>query len=224
MKDRIEIYGGDDLKNFILEKIAHASLKEIFDINSFKDMNWIWTNEEIFRDILYNLDLDKELDEEIIDNFLGNIKNEEMIDVLLKPFEEEGYMLIDQYLFANLEKEYKVTKDIDTFIFIKEKYYTKLFIRGINHYRWMLKAMAIDTYLKMGLDYKSLKETYEELYDENTRIIEEILTKGEYRFSTGVWKFIKETKELYFYKIGKFFNSWSEGEVAAKFEEMIQRS
>jgi hypothetical protein len=212
------------LKAFILEKIAKASLKEIFDSNSFEDIDWIWINEEIFRDILYNLDVDEEVEEEIIDNFLGNIKNEEMVHVLLKSFEEEGYILIDQHLFANLEKEYKVTEDIDTFIFIKEKYYTKLFIKGINHYRWMLKAMAIDTYLKMGLDYKSLKETYEELYDENTRIVEEVLTTGEYRFSTGIWKFIKKTKELYFYKMGKFFNSWSEGEVDAKFEEMIKRS
>ncbi|QZY53831.1 hypothetical protein [Crassaminicella profunda] len=212
------------MKTFILEKIAHASLQEIFDINSFKDIDWIWVNEEIFRDIIYNLDLDKELDEEILDSILENLKNAEMINVLIKPFEKEGYIPIDQHLFANLEKEYKVTEDIETIIFIKEKYYTKLFIKGLNHYRWMLKAMAIDTYLKMGLEYKSLKETYKELYDENTRIIEDVLSKGEYEFSTGVWKFIQKTKELYFYKMGKFFNSWSEGEVDAKFEEMIKRT
>lgn len=209
------------MKAFILEKIGKTSLENILDIDDFKDIDWIWVNREIFRDILYNLGFDKEFEEKDLEKFLYEIEDKEMIHVLIPIFNKKGYMCIDQQTFSNLEKEYKPTNDIKTTIFVKEKYYRKLSIKQINNYNWILKAMAIDTYFRMGLDYKNLKETYEELYMENTRILEDVLSLGEYNFLTGVWRFIKKTKELYFYKSGEFYNSWSEGEVHSKFEEFI---
>ncbi|QEK12805.1 hypothetical protein FQB35_10975 [Crassaminicella thermophila] len=211
------------MKRIILERISKASLNKILDIDNFKDIDWIWVNREIFRDILYNLDLDREFEEEELEKFLKDIEDEVMIKELLGPFKKEGYLSLDQNLFANLEKGYKPTLDIDTIIFVKEKYYRKLFIKQINGYNWVLKAMAIDTYLRMGLEYNSLKETYEELYNENTRIIEDLLSTNEYAFLNGVWKFEKKTKELYFYKSGEFYNSWTEGEVNSRFEELIKK-
>ncbi|QXM05472.1 hypothetical protein [Crassaminicella indica] len=208
------------MKKYILEKISNTLLSKIFHIASFEAVDWIWVNKEIFKDLLYNLDLDKEFDEKILDSFLEAVDDKEIINALINPFQKEGYTPINQWLFANFEKGYKITEDIETIIFVKEKYYRKLLIRAMHQYSWILKAMAIDTY-KMRIDDKSLKEIYEELYDENTRIVEEILSKGQYEFLIGVWKFIQDTKELYFYKAGKFFNSWSQGEVDAKFEELI---
>ncbi|TCO74570.1 hypothetical protein [Marinisporobacter balticus] len=211
------------MKTFILEKIVQTPLKKILDVVDFKEMDWIWINREIYIDILYNLALEKEFDEAELERFLNKIEEKEMIQALIKPFEKEGYIPIDQNLFSNFEKGYRLTEDIETTIFIKEKYYRKLSIRQMRDYNWILQAMAIDTYLRMGLEYKNLKETYEELYMENTRMIEDILRVGEYTFQAGLWRFEKKTEELYFYKLGEFHKIWAEGEVSSKFEELMKR-
>ncbi len=210
------------MKDQILQRIAAASLNHILDIEDFKNIEWIWVNREIFKDILYNLKIDEALGEMAVEKFLNEIEDKEMIKALLSPFQDKDYLPINQYQFSNLEKGYKPTEDIETIIFVKNKYYKKLSIQQISQYGWILKAMAIDTYFKIGLEYKSLKETYEDLYQENDRILEEILSKREYHFITGVWKFRSESKELSFYKQGEFYNSWSEGQADATFNEYIE--
>lgn len=209
------------MKNLILEKISAAPLEKILDINNFENINWIWINREILRDILLNLEFDKMFEEEALEKSMGEIEDAALVQALHGPFKEKGYAPMDQYEFAYLAKGYKPTMDIETTIFVKGKYRSQLLIRQNNAYAWMLKAMAIDTYLRMGLDDKSLKEIYEELYEGNSRILQEILSVGEYVFSSGKWKFIKKINELYFYKAEKFYYAWAEGEVLSKFEEMI---
>ncbi|WZL74274.1 hypothetical protein QBE52_05925 [Clostridiaceae bacterium 35-E11] len=209
------------MKDIVLEKISTAALEKILDINNLENIHWIWMNREILRDTLLNLELDKMFGEESLEKCIDEITDEEFVQALLPSFKGKKYFPMNQYEFAELEKEYKPTTDIETTIFVKDKYKRQLLIRQINEYAWMLKAMAIDTYLRMGLDYKTLQETYEELYEENSRILQDILWSGEYVFSSGKWKFIKKTKELYFYKVDKFYHAWAEGEVLSKFEEMI---
>ncbi|WP_053956462.1 hypothetical protein [Inediibacterium massiliense] len=210
------------MKKAILDHISKSSLQDILDLKDLKDAEWIWINEEIFGDILYNLKLDHIYDEKIIDQFLCEITLEEMIKGLVPVFERKEYVLVNQYFFSEIEKGYKPTEDINTYIFVKNKYYTKMLIKGMQYYHWILEAMAIDTYKKMGTDYKTLQETYEELYHENMRIIEEILSFGKYTFLSARWEFIRDTQELYFYKMNEFYHSWSKEEVMSIFSEIKQ--
>ncbi|WP_129599653.1 hypothetical protein [Anaerophilus nitritogenes] len=205
------------MKKVILDHISKSSLQNILDLKDLKDAEWIWINEEIFRDILYNLKLDHIYDEKTIDEFLSEITLEEMTKTLLHVFQKKDYIFVNQYFFSEIEKGYKPTEDINTYIFVKNKYYTKMLIKAMKHYNWILKAMAIDTYKKMGTDYKTLKETYEELYNENMRIIEDILSFGKYTFLSAKWEFIRDTQELYFYKTHEFYHSWSRQEVLSIF-------
>lgn len=213
-----------DIKDKIFKAISRKPLEKIFDVDSIEDLDWIWVNREIFRDLCNNLKLDQEMGEEKIEEALKHTDDEEMIRWLSEAFQKRNYVLMNQFQFARLEKGYRPTKDIDTVIFVKHAYYRKLFIHLMRQYDWMLKAMAMDTYLKMGLDDKNLKEIYEEFYEGNSRIIEEIFEKGEYSYLKGTWKHISKTDELYFYKSKEFYGSWTEGEVLSKFEEQIRQT
>ncbi len=206
----------------ILESIRAASLETILDIENFEAFDWIWVNRELFPDIVLNLKLDEVMGEGALDQ-IYQIKDEEIFTVLEEPFQKKGFLPMHQLIFANLEEGYKPTEDIPTVIFIKEKKYKQLSIALAKQYEWVLKSMAMDTYFRMGLDYTSLQETYQDLYEENSRMIEQLLSTGEVSYLTGKWKYIRKTNELYFYRANEYHSSWTEGESQSNFRELHQR-
>ncbi|MEW9121068.1 MAG: hypothetical protein AB2421_00060 [Thermotaleaceae bacterium] len=210
------------MKNKILEKLKMSSLEEILDIDNFEELQWIWVNREVFLDIVLNLKLDELLGEDVLDE-IHKIEDEEILRALILPFEKKGYLPMNQLLFGSMEEGFKPTEDIKTIVFVKESKYKKISIHMVRRYEWLLTAMAMDTYFRMGLDYKSLKEAYEDLYEGNSRLIEDLLTEGEVAYLAGSWKYIRKTDELYFYKGSEFYNSWTEGETRSKFQELLKR-
>ena len=142
-----------------------------------------------------------------------------MINSVDKPFKSKGYLPMNQILFSMAEKGFNPTKDIETTIFVKEKLYKKITIKLTNEFSWMLKAMAVDTFFKMGTQFQNLTELYNELFEDNTRIIETILSGEEHTYLTGRWKFERKTKELLFLKSEEIYQRWGEGEAEARFRE-----
>jgi len=207
------------MKDNILKTISNASLEQILDINDLNDVEWIWVNQGIFLDLLLNLKIDESLGESAIDKFIRSVTDNEVINSLDKPFRSMGYLPMNQFLFSMAEKGFNPTKDIETTIFVKEKLYKKLTIKLTNEFSWILKAMAIDTFFKMGTQFKSLTELYTELFEDNSRIIETVLSNQEHTYLTGRWKFERKTKELLFLKSEEIFQSWGEGEAEARFRE-----
>ncbi|AOT69089.1 hypothetical protein [Geosporobacter ferrireducens] len=206
----------------ILESIKGASLEAILDIEDFTTLDWVWVNRELLPDIVLNLKLDEVIGEEALEK-LQQVNDEEVFKVLEEPFRQKGYLPMHQLIFANLEEGYKPTEDIQTIIFIKAKKYKQLSIILSKQYEWVLKSMAMDTYFRMGLEYDSLQETYEDLYEGNGRMIEQLLSEGEVSYLTGRWQYIRKTNELYFYKVNEYHNRWTEGEALSKFRELQQR-
>jgi len=211
------------MKEAVLEAISGASLKKILDIDDFEETEWIWVNKGIYKDIMFNLQMDHVYDEVQIEEFIDGVLDREMLDKLIKPFRSQGYLPMNQFQFAMAEKGFKPTKEIETVVFVKEKLYRKLMIRLMKDFSWILKAMALDTYFKMGSQYRSLMETYRELYEENGRIIDAVLSNEEHRYLTGRWKFERKTKELLFFKQDELYHSWGEGEAEARFQESVRR-
>lgn len=207
------------MKDKLLDLISNSSLEQILDINELDSMDWIWINRGIFRDILLNLSIDETFGEDILESFHDTVDDKELIDSLKKPFSSKGYIPVHQFLFSMYETGFKPTKDIETVIFIQEKSYKKMIIKLTNEFNWMLKAMAIDTFLKMGTNYSSIGDAYEDLYEGNSRIIEILLSKGEHTYLTGRWKLEKKTKELLFFKEDEIYQRWGEGEAESRFKE-----
>ena len=206
----------------ILDSIKGASLEAILDIEDFEALDWVWINRELFPDIVFNLKLDEAMGEGALEQLL-EIKDEEIFKVLEEPFRQKGYLPMHQLIFANLEKGYRPTEDIQTVIFVKEKKHKQLSIALAKEYEWVLKSMAMDTYFRMGLNYTCLKESYEDLYEGNSRLIEQLLSEGEVSYLTGKWQYIRKTNELYFYKTDEYHSSWTEGEALSKFRELHHR-
>ena len=209
------------MTNIILEAISTATLEQILDTDHLDKLEWTWVNQEIFIDIVYNLNLN--MDDDQLTKILKDTSNEEIFEALIKTFKKQGYMVMNQYLFSLGEKGFKPTKDIVTLIFVKEVLHRKLLIKLMNEYSWILKAMALDTFFKMGTDYSSLKETYRDLYEDNGRIIEAVLSDQEHKFLTGSWLLERKTTELKFYKGKEQYQSWGEGEATSRFEEHINK-
>lgn len=210
-----------DIKKQIYNSLSQVSLEEVLDITDVHNLDWFWINRDIFEDILKNIpSVDYYEREDEINNFLKSIKDEEFIKPLREEIEKRGFIESDQGFFGKLDKDYRVMEDIETWIFIKESYYNKLWIKKFNELEWVLKAMAINTYQRLDFPYSSLLETYRELFESNSRIIEDILVKGEYVLEGGKWILNEKIGSLTFYKNNKTFNEWGEGEVEFKFDEL----
>ncbi|MFZ5969149.1 MAG: hypothetical protein ACOYVK_18490 [Bacillota bacterium] len=207
------------MKKKILDKIAAASLEELMDIDHIDSVDWIWVNRELYRDFFYNLQLDQEIDDDVIEAVLSEINDDEMYSALKQPFQQKGFVSVSQILFASFDKGYKPTKDIKTFIFVKGRYYRKLITVHFRELEWILKAMAIDTMIKMGTDYKSVKEAYQDLYEENTRILEDLLTNGSYEYLTAKWEYDAKSNQLYFYRSGEMFHEWNQNATLSRYAE-----
>ncbi len=209
------------IENTIKDRLKKATLEDILDRRDIHSMDWFWVNRDIFEDILKNIpNLDYYEQEEEIKKYLNSIKDEEFIHLLRPEIEKRGFIEMSQSLFGKLDENYRVIEDIRTWIFVGENYYNKLWIRKYNELEWVLKAMAINTYQRLDYPYDSLEETYRELFENNTRMIEEIVNTGEYTLETGKWVFDREENTLAFYKNKKIFYEWGEGEVESRFHEL----
>lgn len=205
----------------IKNSLEKATLEEILDRKDIHSLDWFWINRDIFQDILKNIpNFDYYEQEETIKKYLNSIKDEEFIHLLRFEIERRGFIEISQSLFRKLDENYRMVEDIKTWIFVGENYYNKLWIKKYNELEWVLKAMAINTYQRLDYPYDSLEETYRELFENNTRMIEEIVNTGEYTLETGKWVFDREENTLAFYKNKKIFYEWGEGEVESRFHEL----
>lgn len=210
-----------NIENIIKEKLQQATLEEILDRKDIHSLDWFWINRDIFEDILKNIPkFDYYEQEEEIKKYLNSIEDEKFIDFLRPEIETRGFIEISQNLFAKLDKEYRIMEDIETWIFIHENYYNKLWIQKYNELEWVLKAMAINTYQRLDYPYGSLEQTYQELFENNIRIIEEITDKGKYVLERGKWILNEKEGTLRFYKNEKIFYEWGKGEVEFRFEEL----
>ena len=209
------------IENTIKDRLKKATLEDILDRRDIHSMDWFWINRDIFQDILKNIpNFDYYEQEETIKKYLNSIKDEEFIHLLRFEIERRGFIEISQSLFGKLDENYRVIEDIRTWIFVGENYYNKLWIRKYNELEWVLKAMAINTYQRLDYPYDSLEETYRELFENNTRIIEEITSTSEYALESGKWIFNEKEETLTFYKNKKIFYEWGKGEVESRFEEL----
>ncbi|MCT4595659.1 MAG: hypothetical protein N4A57_15530 [Anaeromicrobium sp.] len=200
----------------ILDILKNHSLEEMFYTENMEEFQWIWFNEETIKDIFINLSLYDEMEEEI-NKYIGEKNFKEIEEFFTALFKKKGFEIMEQNLFASLEEGYKTTTDIDTVIYLNDKYYKKLHIKCMKEYGWILMAMAIDTYKNLASHYENKENVYEEMYEDNSRILEEVLSVGEYNHMIGTWKIDRECGLLRFYKGKKFYNSWSKEEVEAIF-------
>lgn len=207
------------MKN-LLNDLNKYTLKEMLYIEDLNEVQWIWFNYDTLKDVFINVSLYDEREIEI-EEFIKNNNFNEMESYFDDIFKYNGFEKMDQNLFASLVEGFKVTKDIETIIYVNKGYYRKLYIKIMLEYNWMLKAMAIDTYKSIFRDYKTIKSTYEELFEDNSRILEEILSSGEYEFMSGRWKIDRKTNMLKFFKGKKFYNSWGKGEVNSVFKDNL---
>lgn len=206
-----------DVIKILNDNEDNFNISEIF--NTDNEPDWVWVNRLIFIDILYNLGFttDDELQEV---NGLEDYNEEEIFSILEKIFKKHSYLRVDQNLFSVWEKDYKPTRDIETIIFVKNELYKKISIYCQNTYGWFLKAMAIDTYYKISSEFGSVKECYEELYEDNYRIIEDILCLNNYKYVLGCWEYVPKDGVLLFFKDEKFMNSWTEQEAESFYNEL----
>lgn len=210
-----------DIKEQIYKSLAQASLEEVLDITDIHNLDWFWINRDIFEDILKNIqDFDYYEREEEVKDFLNTISEEEFIKPLRDEIEKREFIEIPQRFFAKIDEDFRVVEDIDTWIFIKDTYYNRLWIKKFNELEWVLRAMAINTHQRLDFPYSSLLETYAELFEGNSRIIEDILVKGEYVLEGGKWILNEKKGILIFYKNNKVFYEWGKGEAEFKFDEL----
>jgi len=200
-----------DIKRLNVEKImTDRTLEDMFQVD-FKNQEWVWVNRDIFFDILYNaIEYDAE-DEENLKEEIKNTDDDVFSKVLTDKFKEIGWVSVHQKLFENLVDDFIATKDIETFIYMSKRFYAKKIIQKMNELSWVLKAMAIDAYQHLALENKTLIQIYEEYFNENGMIIEEILITEQYKFNSGTWKLDRESNSLEFYKMRERYHQWSEG-------------
>lgn len=205
----------------IYAALEQASLEEVLDIKDLNNLDWFWINRDIFDDILKTIkDIDYYDKQNEIKDFLHGMPDQDFIKPLREEIKERGFIESTQDFFAKIEDDYRLLGDIETWIFIKESYYNKLWIKKFNELEWVLKAMAIDVYQRLDFSYSSLSETYKELFEGNSRIIEEVLIKEVYVLESGKWILDEKTGSLIFYKNNKIFNEWGKGEVEFKFDDL----
>ncbi len=209
-----------NIPNLDIQKIIEKSdLDQLFNLN-IKNEEWIWVNRDIFLDIASNtLEYDS-IDEEDLIQKVNSIPEDTITKILNNKFKEAGWVSINQRLFEKLVDDFESTKDIETYIYASKRFYSKKIIRITNELSWIFKAMAVDTYQHLGLENKTLIEIFEEYFNENGMIMEEILLTGKYKFNVAVWEFDSKTNLLEFYKMDERYRQWSEGNSNFVFNEL----
>lgn len=203
----------------IIQTLKNSTLEQMFQID-FMQQPWVWVNKEIFPDIISNvIDYNIEQEEAVFDK-VRNIEEGKIINLIKEKMNEKGWIEVNQKIFEKLEEGFRVTKDIQTYIFVERKYYSRKLITKMKEMEWLLKAMAVDTYQHLTLEIGNLTEVFKEKFNDNSRIIEEILLKNEYELNEGVWRYNKKNNLLEFYKNGKNFRQWAEGNADFTFYEL----
>jgi len=208
------------IKRLNIEKIMQESgLEEMFQMN-FTKQEWVWVNRDIFFDIVYNaLEYDS-VDEEELKKEIINNSEDVFIEILTDKFKEIGWISVDQRLFEKLIEDFISTKDIKTYIYVNRRFYNKNIIEKTNELSWILRAMAVDTYQHLALENKTLIQIYEEYFNENGMIIEEILLTGQYTLNVATWKLNEKSNLIEFYKVKERYSQWSEGNSRFVFNEL----
>lgn len=204
-----------DALSWLTQNIKNLNVAEVF--NTSEDAEWIWVNKLVFADILYGLGFESEEDE--ADMAPEDFDEESVFELLQEALKPE-YIKMNQFLFSTWEKNFKPTKDMRTIIFVKKKLYRKISIDCQRSYGWFLKAMAVDTYYKINSEYNNLRECYEEVYEDNYRIIEELLSLKKYLNVSAYWQYEIKENALYFYKKNKIMNRWTEQEAESLYNEL----
>ncbi|MCG8484668.1 MAG: hypothetical protein MJA31_15250, partial [Clostridia bacterium] len=203
-----------DCLELLRDNMDSFDIGEIFNTDSNPD--WVWVNKLVFSDIIYGICES----EEIEDSDIKNINEQDMFKILEEIFDQYHYAKINQHLFASWEKEYKPTKDIETVIFVKDKIYRKICIDSQNRFGWFLKAIAVDTYYKINSEFSSLVSCYKEMYEDNYRIIEDILSLFNYQYVSGNWEYVPKDNVLLFTKDNQLMNIWTEEEANSFYNEI----
>jgi len=213
-----------NLTQLLKSNIDKLNIERVFDLSE----NWIWFNKSLFSDILYALnekldfiEEDENGEEGDPDAYLADIDEGEIFDLVEEELKEYDYIRINQNLFSTFCQDYKVTKDIETILFVKKSYYIKMSIWLHKEFDWLLKAMAIDTYKKSSHNFKEFKACYEELFAENYRIIEEVLSGRSYLFEENIWTYIHKTGSLEFEKAGQIARIWTKGEAESYYKNLL---
>lgn len=200
--------------DLLMDNVDTFDIGEVF--NTEPNPDWVWVNQMVFSDIIYGISEN----EEIEDFEIKDIDEQEMFNALEKVLEKYQYIRINQNLFATWEREYKPTKDIETIIFVRDDIYRKICIDNQNRFGWFLRAMAVDTYYKINSEFNNLIHCYEEMYEDNYRIIEDILSLSHYYYVTGKWEYVPKDNVLLFTKDNQLMNIWSEQEANSFYNEI----
>ncbi len=195
--------------------LENATVDLLFDFKE-KPLNLIRLNRSNFAEIIKVADSQGQLKDTEIDMYLRMLSDEDFISIIQPAIEKGQYQWIKEENYSLLVEDYRPLKKKD-FLFISERYLTRLLIKTYARYEWLLKAMAIDYSKYLGED---LMETYKEYFESNNRIIELILLDGYYDESANHWEIDWEHTTL-IYSFGKKEVIWSKGEAENRFEELI---
>ncbi len=205
----------------LIEKINGCTVEKLFNLD-FNTEDWIWVNKEIFSDLIMNIvDYDSYDDEDHFTRELESIKEEELIQMINSKMKKINWIEVNQILFEKLESGFKATDDIKTYIFANRKYFMLKMIGKSKELQWMLRAMAVDYYQHVSPE-GLLNNVYEEDFKDNSMILEEILTSGMYQRNNCIWKVVPASQALVFYKNGKQYRVWAEGNANFVFSELIK--
>jgi hypothetical protein len=202
----------------VISLLEKSELTELLGTD-FKMNRWVWLNRDMFADMVLNALDYNDADEAVIFDFIKEIKEAIIIDIIRKKMKSIGWLEVSQKIFHELENGFNITQDIDTYVFVEKKLYMTKILQKLQEMEWILKAMAID-YNQHLSDNNSLQKVYEELFKTNDMIIEELLLTGEYRINTCLWKYNRKLKAVFFYKNGKSHRQWAEGNANFTFYEL----
>lgn len=202
----------------IVNLLEQSELTELLNTD-FKMNRWVWLNREMFTDMVLNVLEYDDVDETMIFDAINEIKEVIIIDIVRKKMKSLGWLEVSQKVFHELERGFNITHDIETYVFVEKKLYMTKILQKLQEMQWILKAMAIDYYQHLS-ENNNLQKVYEELFNSNDMIIEELLLTGEYKKNTGLWKYNKKLNAMYFYKNGKNHRQWAEGNANFIFYEL----
>ena len=199
----------------ITDILENATVDLLFRFKE-ESPNLIRLNRNNFSDIIKAADRQGQLKDTEIDMYLRMLSDEDFISIIAPAIEKGQFQWIKEENYSLLVEDYTPSKKKD-YLFINEKYLTRLLIKTYIRYEWILKAMAIDYAKYLDGD---LMETYKEYFENNNRVIELILLEGYYDESANHWKIDLEHNTL-IYSFGKKEVIWTKGEAENRFEELI---
>ncbi|NTW72463.1 MAG: hypothetical protein HGA49_09510 [Eubacteriaceae bacterium] len=203
----------------IAELIGSVTMEEIFGYNNLSDLDWVWINRDIFRDIIMAADKKDELEEAEMDEFLRLISDEDFIELVESELTLKGFIKLQSKRYKQLESEFREFP-IETWIFVNRRYLSKLLIKYNEEHYWILQAMSLDLnkYHEEGMKY-----IYTEYFENNSRILEEIAVTGTYQEEMLKWKLDLTKNVLECSYKGNKISQWSGEEARYKFNESIKQ-